>query len=259
MSTQTLVHSDSTRDGGAPLIERFLRERDEVWQQIQLEYRLDGLIRQMLINSAGALALYGAVLGISHSPLQALASAIKLPILFLLTIAICLPTLYLFNLFSGGQLSAQQTLALMLAAITVTSALTVAFAPITLFFLITAPDYGFFVLLNVAILTLTGSLGLRFLAQGIDTINALELEDAAEAATERAEEQADVVPARRVHPMNIHLLRLSLLLYGFVGTQLGWTLRPFFGIPDRPFQLFRSIEGNFYMSIIHLLWGLLSF
>jgi hypothetical protein len=40
------------------------------------------------------------------------------------------------------------------------------------------------------------------------------------------------------------------MLYGFVGTQLGWTLRPFFGDPDRPFVIFRAIEGNFYLGVI---------
>jgi hypothetical protein len=36
-----------------------------------------------------------------------------------------------------------------------------------------------------------------------------------------------------------------------VGTQLGWTLRPFFGDPDKPFALFRHISGTFYADILH--------
>ena len=55
------------------------------------------------------------------------------------------------------------------------------------------------------------------------------------------------------------LLYIWILLFGFVGTQLAWTLRPFFGDPGRPFALFRKIEGTFYMDIIrtiaHLLTG----
>jgi hypothetical protein len=38
-----------------------------------------------------------------------------------------------------------------MVALTVTAMLAVAFAPISLFFLITAPDYNFFTLLNVFI------------------------------------------------------------------------------------------------------------
>ena len=45
-------------------------------------------------------------------------------------------------------------------------------------------------------------------------------------------------------------LRLWFLLYAFVGTQLAWTLRPFFGAPGLPFQVFRELGGNFYTDIV---------
>src|SRR5688500_2745646 len=116
------------------IIERFLREREAVWRQIKLEYRINDLLRQMLSSSALALGGYGLVMGASQGRVdQIIASAVKLPVLFLLTLAICLPTLYLFNLLLGGRLTARQVLALVLSGITVTSNLTLAFAPITLF------------------------------------------------------------------------------------------------------------------------------
>ncbi len=47
-----------------------------------------------------------------------------------------------------------------------------------------------------------------------------------------------------------------LLLYAFVGTQLGWTLRPFFGAPNHPFELLREGRvGNFYENIIQTISG----
>src|ERR671916_256430 len=46
-----------------------------------------------------------------------------------------------------------------------------AFAPISLFFRITAPDYAFFKLLNVAILGLSALIGLRFLTGGMRVLN----------------------------------------------------------------------------------------
>ena len=102
---------------------------------------------------------------------MALTSAVKLPLLFLVTLAICLPTLYLFNLVFGARLSVRQSLALVMVAMTVTAMLALAFAPISLFFLITAPDYGFFKLLNVAILALSALVGLRFLTGGMRVLN----------------------------------------------------------------------------------------
>ena len=53
------------------------------------------------------------------------------------------------------------------------------------------------------------------------------------------------------------LLYIWILLFGFVGTQLAWTLRPFFGDPGQPFELFRDINGTFYSDILSTLGSLL--
>src|SRR5204863_8943859 len=60
-------------------------------------------------------------------------------------------------------------------------------------------------------------------------------------------QQRPVQPVERSGSMT--LLYIWILLFGFVGTQLAWTLRPFFGDPGRPFSLFRHIEGTFYADI----------
>ncbi|MBU1879529.1 MAG: actin-binding WH2 domain-containing protein, partial [Chloroflexi bacterium] len=146
------------------VIDRILRNRNAFFSEIREGQEVNAKIRDMLISSAVFLALYGAVMG-STSPhwQQALASAIKLPVLFLITLIICLPSLYFFNLFFGSRLTFFQTLALVLTAITVTSVLLVSFLPITLFFWWTAPSYQFFKLLNVGIFALTGVFGVVFL------------------------------------------------------------------------------------------------
>jgi hypothetical protein len=54
------------------------------------------------------------------------------------------------------------------------------------------------------------------------------------------------------------LLYVWILLFGFVGTQLAWTLRPFFGSPDEKFQIFRDIEGTFYSDIFSTIGNLFS-
>src|SRR4051812_49006417 len=156
---------------GLLVIERILRDRQGIWQQVVEDRGLPRLTGQMLISCGVALAVYGAVVGSFHSVLMALTSAVKLPLLFLVTLAICLPTLYLFNLVFGARLSIRQSLALVMVALTVTSMLALAFAPISLFFLITAPDYNFFKLLNVAILALSALVGLRFLTGGMRVLN----------------------------------------------------------------------------------------
>jgi hypothetical protein len=247
MSAKILSQSSYAATYPLAAVERFLRDREGVWEQIGHEYRLDLLIREMLVSSAISLAGYGLVMGISSSLLQALSSAIKLPLLFLLTLAVCLPTLYLHNLLFGGRLSVRQAIALVLSATMVTSVLTVAFAPITLF-LITAQSYGFFLLLNVAILALTGAAGLQFLVGAVRHLNRSQATATLDTAPEAP--HAALQKDRLVH---MRLLQLWLLLYAFVGTQLGWTLRPFFGAPGADFQLFRQLESNFYERMLQLI------
>lgn len=269
---------------GLLVIERILRDRQGIWKQVVDDRDLPRLVGQMLASTVLALAVYGAVLGSFHSALMAVTSAAKLPLLFLATLAICLPTLYLFNLVFGARLSVRQSLALVMVALTVTAMLALAFAPISLFFLITAPDYQFFKLLNVAILALSALVGLRFMTDGMKVLNQYGLlapvpapapapaavperepvavgavGNGAAAAPENVQvplgytlqpihRPAPVRPAGQ-NPPSMALLYIWILLFGFVGTQLAWTLRPFFGSPDKPFSLYRQIDGNFYAEI----------
>src|SRR5439155_9328640 len=64
-------------------------------------------------------------------------------------------------------------------------------------------------------------------------------------------------PLAQQRPASMTLLYIWILLFGFVGTQLAWTLRPFFGDPGRPFALFRKIEGTFYADIFRTIGHLL--
>jgi len=273
------------------IIERILRDRGGIWDQIIAERDLPKLILRMLLCSVISLAAYGAVLGASNGWLQALVSTVKLPLLFLATLAICLPTLYLFNLVFGARLSVLQACALIMVAITVTAVLTFAFAPISLFFLITARSYAFFKLLNVAILALTALVGLRFLTSGMRALNKHVIvestvasqvvvpskqqqrelvsarvggtadpgsQPATNGATQTAPQDQQVAPepATSDRPASMLLLYIWILLFGFVGTQLAWTLRPFFGNPGQPFELFRDLEGTFYADIFSTLGSL---
>ena len=208
------------------VIERILRDRQGFFNEIGDEDGVSQKIKDMLISSVIFFAIYGAVMGFSNSLLQALSSAVKLPVLFLVTLVICLPTLYFFNLLFGSRLNLSQTLALILTAISITAILTLSFAPISLFFWLTAPHYQFFKLLNVAILTVTGFSGLTFLWQGIRKVEA---------------------EGSRLRSL---VLWAWIVVYGFVGTQMAWTLRPFFGAPGLPFQIFRDLGGNFYVNVL---------
>jgi hypothetical protein len=73
-----------------------------------------------------------------------------------------------------------------MTAITVIAVLTLAFAPISLFFLISAHSYSFFKILNVSILVLSAAVGLRFLTSGMTRLNQHQQRVAEIAAQEAA-------------------------------------------------------------------------
>ena len=209
------------------VIETILRNRIHFFHEIRDGIGLQEKMRAMFTSSILFFALFGAVLGSTHSLWQTLSSAVKLPILFLATLIICAPTLYFFNVLFGSNQSLTQNVALILTAITVTAVLLLAFAPIILFFLLTTSQYQFFKLLNVGIFIASGTMGVMFLSQGMRIVAG----------------EGDGDNARR------WVLRLWMLLYAFVGSQLAWTIRPFIGAPSIEFELFRQLGGNFYTNI----------
>ncbi len=220
------------------IIETILRDRKSFFMEIREGRRLGEKMRAMLISSFIFFALYGAVMGSSHSLWQALSSAVKLPLLFLTTLIVCAPTLYFFNLNFGSNQSLGQNVALMLTTITVTSVLLLSFAPVVMFFLLTTSQYQFFKLLNVGFFTISGLVGVTFLGQGMRVVSY--------GGSERAS-------ARRT------VIWLWILLYAFVGSQMAWTLRPFVGAPGLPFEPFRQLGGNFYANIFASIGEILGF
>jgi hypothetical protein len=210
------------------VIESMLRNRYRFFAEIRDGVEVPNKVRAMLGSTVAFLGLYGAVIGSDHSLQQALSSGFKLPALFIVTLLVCLPTLHFFNVLFGANLSVRQNFALILTAITITSVLLLSFAPVVLFFMLTTSQYQFFKLLNVAVFALTGAIGVRFLSDGMKMVGVVDTEG---------------VEARR------GMLRAWILLYGFVGTQLAWTLRPFFGAPGMDFELFRDLGGNFYSNV----------
>ena len=220
------------------IIETILRSRNRFFAEIREGVELSRKMRAMLISSIAFFALYGAVMGSTHSLWQTLSSAVKLPLLFLATLVVCSPTLYFFNLIFGSNQSLAQNFTLILTAITVTAVLLLSFAPIVLFFLLTTSQYQFFKLLNVGVFTISGFVGVLFLSQGMRVVS---------------DSGKEGVSARR------NVVRLWILIYAFVGSQMAWTLRPFIGAPSMDFELFRQLGGNFYANVFASFGEILGF
>ncbi|MDA0672313.1 MAG: actin-binding WH2 domain-containing protein [Cyanobacteria bacterium] len=209
-------------------LDYILRAQTALFEQIHSKRALPRIIPALAILCGLLASIYGVVMGSYNGPLQAIASGIKMPILFLFTAIICVPSLYTFNVLLGQRFRFLQTLALMVITLTTTSILLVSLAPIALFFTITTPEnYQFLLLMHVCIFGLCGFYGVRYLYRG-----------------------SAYIAFRMEQPLNNLLLRIWIVIYGIVGMQLAWRLRPFVGSQGMPFQILRDeVDGNFYLAV----------
>lgn len=196
---------------------------------------------------------------------QMLASMVKVPLLFLLTLIVTFPSLYVFNALVGSRLKMPALLRLLVAAMAVMLTLLVAFGPIVAFFAASTNSYPFMKLLNVAVFGIAGMLGLAFLLQTLHRITLAQELPAPQApppegevaihqvtpgALERLERSAQAATVARV-------FKIWVVVFSLVGAQMGWVLRPFIGDPEKPFSFFRPRESNFFEALGHTILHLL--
>ncbi len=205
---------------------------------------------------------------------QAISSMIKLPSLFLLTLCVTFPSLYVFNALVGCRLGLKPTMRLLISAIVVNLAVSASMGPIVGFFTLSTDSYAFMVVLNVVLLAVGGFIGLGFLFRTLRRLAAQAAEeefdsehrerdaqplaaDAAAGITEqipgaspgwRPPSERDQFVDSRVGSASI-IFWVWVVLYGAVGAQMGWLLRPFIGHPNAPFTLFRPRVDNFFTGV----------
>jgi hypothetical protein len=233
-------------------------------------------------------AVYGFFMGwygiFSRDPacyVQVVASVVKLPALFLLTLVVTYPSLYVFNALVGCGLSFSATLRLLVGAIVVNVAVAASFGPILAFFTVSTTSYPFMILLNVLLLGVAGVVSLAFLLHSLRRLAAgtsptSPLVTPANASNDNGDNDTtdkDQAPSPpRPGPLDQvsgaasdHALakargifQIWVVIYGLVGAQMGWLLRPFIGSPDLTFTWFRHREGNFFLAVYMQLQNLLA-
>ncbi len=219
-------------------VDYLLQCPEAVLESIRRDVDLWSLARLFLVISIVMAAIYGAVMGATNL-LQASVmdrtdkfmligvTAVKVPVLFLLTLFIVLWPIYISNAFEGSRLSFRRMVVVMLSSTAVMSTMLASMATVALFFSLTSTNYHFMKVLHVAFFIYAGVTGLGWLLRSLQAA---------------AEGHGKPTPP---------LLFVGwLVLYMFVGTQLAWVLRPFVGSPNEQFQLFRPRHGNFYESVL---------
>jgi lysylphosphatidylglycerol synthetase-like protein (DUF2156 family) len=240
-------------------------------------------------------AFYGACMGsfnvLTGQPfawLQILSSAIKVPTLFLLTIVVTFPSLYVFNTLVGSRLTLTNMLRLILAATGVMLAVLAGFGTIVAFFNFTSSSYAFILLLNVVVFTVAGVLGLGFLLQTLRRLvepdsppppppqppqpmpssvaPAIEAEPVGPdqpGSASRSYPASMVGPLTRIQQRPAStgvraIFRIWIVVFALVGAQMSWVLRPFVGsYGDGEFVWFRPRSGNFFERVWDALLELL--
>ena len=49
----------------------------------------------------------------------------------------------------------------------------------------------------------------------------------------------------------VTVFRIWILVFGLVGAQMAWVLRPFLGSPHNVFTWFRPRTSNFFEAVVH--------
>jgi len=187
----------------------------------------------------GGGAMYGASIGIWRDPLQAVYVAIKFPLLLGLTaLGNALINGMLAQLL-GAAISFRQSLLAVLMSDALLAVILGAFAPLNGFLVWHLPEigsisqqlgYDVYLLINVVLIIFAGLIANSQLYRLLVYIC------------------QDTLKAKQI-------LTAWLVVNLFLGAQLSWNLRPFFGTPNLTVKFLRDnpFDGSFYEAIFYLI------
>jgi len=203
----------------------------------EFRVRQMALYLAVIVLGAGA---FGAAMGCWRAPLQALYTALKLPLAILLTtLGNAVLNALLAPLF-GLNLRFHQTVLAVLMSGTIACAVLGAFSPLLFFVIWNSPT-------NVSETTSVAYNAVQVLEVAVVAFAGI-------AANVRLLQLLTRFSAQRISALKVLFgwLAGNLLL----GTQLCWIMRPFIGSPNLPVQFLRpeAFTGNFFETV----WGALS-
>jgi hypothetical protein len=234
--------------GTLAYIDHLLRNRDLIIANLRDGPKCGQITRTCFKVFLMLTVLYGLIMGsqsLMHGHwagwMYSVAAATKLPLLFMLTLVICMPLVYVLNVLIGAREQFRVIFGLLVSSVAVTSVLLASCAPILAFFMLSTKSYAFIKFLNVVIFAIAGLYGVWYLGRGMQML-------AAKCAEERQEPQANVKT----------IITWWMVTYGIVGTQMAWMMRPFIGHEGSVFTFFRPQESNFYIEVGKVLAKLFS-
>jgi hypothetical protein len=188
----------------------------------------------LVVLAVAGTSLFGAAVGSYVGGGQILHAAVKMPILFLGTLAVSVLLMHVLGALFRSGLAFDQTALLCVTSISMTGVVLGGFAPVMALFSVAAPypsynTYLCLVLAMVASIATGGIVSVMTLHRGLKA-------------------------SARDPGGAVRIILGWLLVYHFVGGQMAWLLRPFVG-DNRDvfggFSLERNLEGNIYEGIVN--------
>lgn len=188
-----------------------------------------------LIAIATGCGMYGFSIGLWRAPLQGIYVAVKLPLLIMLTLGANGLINGMFGALLGSGMSFRQTMHACLMSFALFAVIVGSLSPITIGMVLDAPRpnepgaqnwYRVFLLLNTVVIAFAGIIANHKLLRLIEEFS-----------------------GSRTAAWRTLIAWLAGNL--FVGAQLSFNLRPFFGNPNLPVQFLRPnpFDGNFYEAV----------
>ena len=183
--------------------------------------------------------LYGAVMGTyggfgGERAWQVIYSAVKVPFLLFTTFFLSMPSFFVINTLLGLRSDFTRVLRALLSTQAALTIILSALAPYTAFWYVSGSRYQPAILFNGAMFAVAS-----FSAQWM-----------------LRRSYAPLVESNSKHRW---MLRVWLIIYVFVGIQMGWVLRPFIGNPGAPVQFFREGSwSNAYEAVLQTIWEVAS-
>ncbi len=217
------------------------RDGSSVAAEWILARNASGWIEPLATIAVGG-AAYGFAIGAWRAPELALFVALKLPILLVLTALVDALLNGLWAARFGIELSLAQSLRAVLASFALAAVVLGALAPVVFYFDWALPPWW------------SSGADLAHALIGLAHVVAISFAGIVAVLRQRRWIVA-LLPANR---RSGRVVFLWLAVNLFVGAQLSWNLRPWFGTPRMPVQFLREhpLDGTFYESVFRMLFQL---
>lgn len=176
---------------------------------------------------------YGGVMGsfagiFGQRILQVIYSAVKVPLLLMITFGLSLPFFFVVNSLYGLREDFGKVLRALLATQASVTVILASLSPLTILWYVSFDNYRIAILFNTLMFA-TASVSAQLVLKQFYR------------------------PLIEKNLMHLRLLKVWITIYGFIGIQMGWTLRPFIGHPNSPTQFFREEAwGNAYLQLYRI-------